>query len=767
MQILVRNVIQAESTELLKQATLETIGYICQDIDANILSTQSNEILTAIVNGMKKDEASDNVRLAATNALQNSLEFTKQNFENDEERHYIMQVVCEATQSPNTQIKVAALQCLVKIMSLYYQYMEYYMGPAMFAISLEAMKSEVEEVALQGIEFWSTVCDEEVDLAIEAQEAAERGEPPATSSKHYAKGALQYLVPILMENLTKQEEFDDEDEWNTCKAAGVSLMLLAQCVEDDVVPCVVPFVQENVKSANWRYRDAAVMTFGSILEGPDPATLKPLIERAMPVIIELLCDGSNVVRDSSAWTIGRVCETAPEVALQAQVLRPLIEALGAGLSAEPRVASNVCWAFSSLAEAAYDAAVVQLDEGAKPDTYCLSAYFSPIVEKLLATTNRPDAGQNNLRNAAYSAIMELLKSSPRDCYGVVQNTTLVVLERLQKVQELEQQVQTSSDRAQFNDLQSLLCATLQSVLRKIERSDAPRISDAVMQALLRMLHVPAENSAAVVTEQAGVHEDALLAVTALVEALGDDFFKYMEHLSPILIASLKHHQETQVCLNAIGLLGDLCRTLGAKMMPLCDEVFVILIEILSSQLVDKSIKPAIISVFGDVALALRKDFHKYLEVVMNTLRHASMAQVDTSDPDMVDYLNELRNAVLEAYTGIVQGYKDDSAAAVPGSSAAAAAAASLAAIQPCVPLMLSFVEQVAVDPLTTDDITASACGLVGDLLEAFGAPLLPMVTRDVFSSMIAKGRRSKVGNTRSLATWAMKGIRKLQNSQQP
>lgn len=37
-------------------------------------------------------------------------------------------------------------------------------------ISLEAMKSSVDEVALQGIEFWSTVCDEEVDLAIEAAE---------------------------------------------------------------------------------------------------------------------------------------------------------------------------------------------------------------------------------------------------------------------------------------------------------------------------------------------------------------------------------------------------------------------------------------------------------------------------------------------------------------------------------------------------------------------------------------------------------------------
>ncbi|XP_020601632.1 importin subunit beta-1-like [Orbicella faveolata] len=82
-----------------------------------------------------------------------------------------MQVVCEATQSTETQLKVSALQNLVKIMSLYYQHMEEYMGRALFPISIAAIKSDIDEVALQGIEFWSSVCDEEMDLAIEAVEA--------------------------------------------------------------------------------------------------------------------------------------------------------------------------------------------------------------------------------------------------------------------------------------------------------------------------------------------------------------------------------------------------------------------------------------------------------------------------------------------------------------------------------------------------------------------------------------------------------------------
>lgn len=46
-----------------------------------------------------------------------------------------MQVVCEATQSPSDKIQVHAFECLVKIMSLYYEKMEFYMERALFGVS--------------------------------------------------------------------------------------------------------------------------------------------------------------------------------------------------------------------------------------------------------------------------------------------------------------------------------------------------------------------------------------------------------------------------------------------------------------------------------------------------------------------------------------------------------------------------------------------------------------------------------------------------------
>ncbi|CDQ65593.1 unnamed protein product [Oncorhynchus mykiss] len=745
---LVANVTDPSSTEHMKESTLEAIGYICQDIDPEQLQDNANQILTAIIQGMRKEEPSNNVKLAATNALLNSLEFTKANFDKETERHFIMQVVCEATQCPDTRVsivRVAALQNLVKIMSLYYQYMETYMGPALFAITIEAMKSDIDEVALQGIEFWSNVCDEEMDLAIEATEASEQGRPPEHTSKFYAKGALQYLVPILTQTLTKQDENNDDDDWNPCKAAGVCLMLLATCCEDDVVPHVLPFIKEHIKHPDWRYRDASVMAFGSILEGPELSQLKPLVIQAMPMLIELMKDPSVVVRDTTAWTVGRICELLPEAAINEVYLAPLLQCLIEGLGAEPRVASNVCWAFSSLAEAAYEGTDAA-EEQEEPATYCLSSSFELIVQKLLETTDRPDGHQNNLRSAAYEALMEIVKNSAKDCYPAVQKTTLVIMERLQQVLQMESHIQSTSDRIQFNDLQSLLCATLQNVLRKVQHQDALQISDVVMASLLRMF----QNTAG----SGGVQEDALMAVSTLVEVLGADFQKYMDAFKPFLGIGLKNYAEYQVCLAAVGLVCDLCRALMSNILPYCDEIMQLLLENLGNENVHRSVKPQILSVFGDIALAIGGEFKKYLEIVLDTLQQASQAQVDKTDYDMVDYLNELREGCLEAYTGIIQGLKGDKENVHP----------DVMLVQPRVEFILSFIHHIAEDEDHSNGVVANAAGLIGDLCTAFGKDVLKLVElRPLINDLLAEGRRSKVTITKMLATWATKELRKLKS----
>lgn len=165
MTTLVTNVGQGQDHQ--KQASLKTIGFICESEDPDLrasLESHSNAILTAVVQGARKEEPNDDVRNAAITALSDSLEFVRSNFENEGERNYIMQVVCEATQAQDSRIQAGAYGCLNRIMGLYYDKMRFYMEKALFGLAIQGMKSEEEDVAKLAIEFWCTVCEEEISI---------------------------------------------------------------------------------------------------------------------------------------------------------------------------------------------------------------------------------------------------------------------------------------------------------------------------------------------------------------------------------------------------------------------------------------------------------------------------------------------------------------------------------------------------------------------------------------------------------------------------
>ena len=165
-------------------------------------------------------------------------------------------------------------------------------------------------------------------------------------------------------------------------AAGTCLSFLAQAVHDPIVPAVIPFIEANIKQENWHHREAAVMTFGSILVGPDPTVLTPLVNQALPILINMMSDPQLQVKDTTAWTLGRICESLitsikPDVHLHA-----LVSALVAGLQDSPHIIANCCWALMNLADGLYEL----YDSAEEQATGPLSPYFEGIVGALLQVT---------------------------------------------------------------------------------------------------------------------------------------------------------------------------------------------------------------------------------------------------------------------------------------------------------------------------------------------------------------------------------------------
>ncbi|CAI9086928.1 OLC1v1020863C1 [Oldenlandia corymbosa var. corymbosa] len=680
----------------VKQATLETLGYLCEEVSPDVVDQdQVNKILTAVVQGMNANEGNNEVRLAATRALYNALGFAQANFSNDMERDYIMRVVCEATLSPEVKIRQAAFECLVSISSTYYEKLTPYIQD-IFTITAKAVKEDEEPVALQAIEFWSSICDEEIDILEEyGGDFTADSEIPCY---YFIKQALPALVPMLLETLLKQEEDQDQDEgaWNIAMAGGTCLGLVARTVGDDIVPLVMPFIEENITKPDWRQREAATYAFGSILEGPSPDKLTPIVNVALNFMLTALTqDPNSHVKDTTAWTLGRIFEFLHGSTMVAPIITPancqqIITVLLQSMNDAPNVAEKACGALYFLAQG-YE------DVGSSSP---ITPYFQEIVKSLLNVTDREDSGESRLRTAAYETLNEVVRCSTEETAPMVLQLVPIVMTKLH--QTLEGQ-KTSGDREKQNELQGLLCGCLQVIIQKLSVSEATKyafmqFADQIMNLFLRVF----------ACRSATVHEEAMLAIGALAYATGPDFAKYMPELYKYLEMGLQNFEEYQVCAVTVGVVGDICRALEDKISPYCDGIMTQLLKDLSSNQLHRSVKPPIFSCFGDIALAIGENFEKYLMYAMPMLQSAADLSVHTSgaDDEMIEYTNLLRNGILEAYSGIFQGFKSSPRTQL---------------LIPYAPHILQFLDSIYMEKDMDDVVMKTAIGVLGDLADTLGS----------------------------------------------
>ncbi|KAF5803016.1 putative importin-beta domain, armadillo-like helical, importin beta family [Helianthus annuus] len=721
---LLGNMTQQDKPASLKQATLEALGYVCEEISHNdLVQDEVNSVLTAVVQGMNVTEQSS-VRLAAATALYNALDFAQTNFENEMERNYIMKVVCETAMAKESDVRQAAFECLVSIASTYYDVLEPYMQ-TLFELTANAVKGDEEGVALQAIEFWSSICDEEIDL-----QDFESGDSYPHS--RFIEKALSLLVPMLLETLLKQDEDQDQEDgiWNLAMAGGTCLGLVARTVGDAIVPLVMPFVQDNISKPDWRSREAATYAFGSILEGPSVEKLSPMVISALDFLLNAMKDQNSHVKDTTAWTLSRIFELLHSPATGFSVISPanlqrVMVVLLESIKDSPNVAEKVCGAIYFLAQGY---------EGFETGSSVLTPYLPDIITALISTAERTDANDTKLRSAAYETLNEVVR-----CSNIAESSQLiaqllpVIMNKLG--QTIELQILSSDDREKQGDLQALLCGVMQVIIQKLSGTDVTKhvILQAADQIMVLFLKVFACRSST-------VHEEAMLAIGALAYGTGPQFEKYMPEFYKYLEMGLQNFEEYQVCSISVGVVGDICRALDDKMLPYCDNIMTLLLKDLSSGDLHRSVKPPIFSCFGDVALAIGEHFEKYVSYAVPMMQGAAevCAQIDNTDEEMVEYGNQLKRSIFEAYSGILQGFKSSKAEIM----------------LPHAPHLLKFIEVVVKDANRDESVVRAAVAVLGDLADALG-PNVKVLFKDMAfcSEFLGECLQSEDEQLKETATW--------------
>ena len=127
---------------------------------------------------------------------------------------------------------------------------------------------------------------------------------------------------------------------------------------------------------------------------------------------------------------------------------------------------------------------------------------------------------------------------------------------------------------------------------------------------------------------------------------------------PFVLEGIKNHEAVEVSKVSIGCLVDICSSVSGGIQPYCDNIMSVLTDMLHDTSVYRSLKPPLISCLGDIAMAICGAYEPYLQITTMLLMQAAQQTPPPDNEEMIDFINTLRCAVLEAYSGILLGLSD-------------------------------------------------------------------------------------------------------------
>jgi importin subunit beta-1 len=113
-------------------------------------------------------------------------------------------------------------------------------------------------------------------------------------------------------------------------------------------------------------------------------------------------------------------------------------------------------------------------------------------------------------------------------------------------------------------------------------------------------------------------------------------------------------------------------------------------------------------------MAIEGDFDRYTSIVLGILKQAGEVNMEDEDEDLNDYINSLRIAIMEAYTGIIQGLKE---------------ANKEESVVPALDAIVELLQRSTdtnVEGDKSEEVLKAAIGLLGDLGQIFGARVAPV-----------------------------------------
>ncbi|KXZ52849.1 hypothetical protein GPECTOR_8g231 [Gonium pectorale] len=182
---------------------------------------------------------------------------------------------------------------------------------------------------------------------------------------------------------------DDDDEvfggWNLRKCSAEALDVLSNNYGDDLLPLLLPIVQQRLQEANWSARESAILALGAVSHGCH-AGLQPYLEGMVGMLLPALRDSRPMVRIIACWTLARYSHWLfSGIVERGQAARPLLDSVMGG------ILTSMADRNKFVQAAAVSALAVIMEtagEGQHEPDKLLEPYTSAVLQALAAALSR-------------------------------------------------------------------------------------------------------------------------------------------------------------------------------------------------------------------------------------------------------------------------------------------------------------------------------------------------------------------------------------------
>ena len=629
-----------------KITSLKTLQNILDFVGNDLLKPSDKQsILGALTSNMSTNESVEIINEAII-GYSKIIPFIEDNFRNEKERVFMINLLIQIL-NPNYINKVSlseniqknVLICLTDIIKHYFIFLLNNFSD-IANISFYFFNSNNILLSTLSIELWSTVCDEEIKLG------------KKTITSNFQDNLNDSIIRVIQSRDYHSSE--EEDEWTPSKAVVILLSELVFNGNNNITKRMLKFISEclNDDLVNKFEKDENNLTKGEKIKAlivKENAYLiyrgilfsniieEIVIENSLKKIISELKNESNIpIAHSISLCLTVICKNHFNIINKSQkifdnFMNEMIKILEFHIN-NKKIIEGL---FLSMKHIISNA-----------ESYYFDNHLVNILLILIKIAYDKNSYNKDLNITQTS--MFLIGKIIEKCENTKENREIIQ----SFFADLYTRFQNSLNPSSFSEKEEQIC--YQNCLLGIITSCIGEFQKISMD-LTQFISV--YNLIDQCLQQRGcLFEEAVLALGSLAY-FGWELFSHINNkVMEYILFSLKERQDFQLCYQGLLAADDVIRCVGKENVNIIPNIVEEMKKIISDSNIPRGLRIKCFGLYNDIFMTEDKSNEAYLEDVFHLLVNGMSTSVDpptkNMDEDELEYLNELREKIVELLTGV-------------------------------------------------------------------------------------------------------------------